>query len=56
VERAPQDPIYHYHLGLVYAKLGSDANARTSLQAALKLNASFPGADEARRVLRTLVY
>ena len=56
VERAPQDPIYHYHLGLAYAKLGSDANARTSLQAALKLNASFPGADEARRVLRTLVY
>ncbi|HKW01801.1 MAG TPA: tetratricopeptide repeat protein [Vicinamibacterales bacterium] len=56
VERAPQDPTYHFHLGMAYAKLGSDANARTSLQTALKLNPGFAGAEDARRVLRTLVY
>lgn len=56
VEHAPNDPLYHFHLGLAYAKLGSDANARTSLQTALKLNASFSGADEARQVLRRLIY
>jgi tetratricopeptide (TPR) repeat protein len=54
IDRAPQDPIYHYHLGLVYAKTGDKAQARQSLERALRLDPRFPGADDARRALATL--
>jgi tetratricopeptide (TPR) repeat protein len=54
VQRSPQNAIFHYHLGLAYAKNGEKDKARTALQRALALNASFPGADDARRQLETL--
>ena len=56
LDQEPNNPDFHYHLGLVYAQAGEDAKARRSLQAALKLNPQFPGADHARRIMSTLVY
>jgi tetratricopeptide (TPR) repeat protein len=50
-QRTPQNPVYHFHLGLAYMKSGDTAKARASLAQALKLNPNFRGADEARRVM-----
>lgn len=56
VDLDPKNPIHLYHLGIAYADAGDDANARKTLQAALKISASFDGADQARKVLATLLY
>jgi putative PEP-CTERM system TPR-repeat lipoprotein len=52
----PRNPVYHYHLGLLYAQLGEDAKARKALHAALSLDPKFTNAAEARRVIAGLVY
>ena len=52
----PKNPTYLLHMGLVYAASGEDAKARDMLNRALKINAGFEGADEARRTLAKLVY
>jgi tetratricopeptide (TPR) repeat protein len=50
----PNNAIYLYHLGAAYA-LGKDKiNARQNLEKALKLQANFPGADDARKILASL--
>jgi tetratricopeptide (TPR) repeat protein len=51
---APDNPTYHFHLGLAYLEIDDRPRARASLQRALQLNASFPGAQEARERLRGL--
>lgn len=50
----PKNPIYHYHLGLAYAKNGDKAKARGALGQALKLSQSFDGAVEARKLFASL--
>jgi Flp pilus assembly protein TadD len=54
VERDPKNAMYHYHLGLAYAKTGEAAKARKSLELALKLQPNFPGANDARTTLASL--
>ena len=54
IEREPDNPVFHYHAGLVYLKTGEIAAARTSLETALKLNPSFIGATDARDALARL--
>ena len=54
LEKAPDNPAFHYHLGLAYSQTGDKAAARQSLERALKLKADFEGAEDARKVLRTL--
>jgi Flp pilus assembly protein TadD len=54
VKLDPMNPGYHYHLGLVYLKLGNRTGARQSLQQALKLNSTFPGAGDAKSKLEGL--
>lgn len=49
--RAPDNPVYHYHLGLAQLKAGDTARARTALRRALALKADFTGADAARQAL-----
>ena len=47
VDLNPNNPLYHYHLGVIYAQKGDDANARKSLQRALTLQ---PGQSRSRRM------
>ena len=51
VDRAPSNPVYHYHLGLAYQKIGDGMRARGEFERALKLNPEFKGADDARKLL-----
>jgi tetratricopeptide (TPR) repeat protein len=48
IERAPDNPTYHYHLGLAYLQAGHEKQGRSALQRALALRADFAGADDAR--------
>jgi Flp pilus assembly protein TadD len=54
VKADAQNPEYHSHLGLAYAKAGRVEDARESLERALALRRDFPGADEARSTLASL--
>ena len=56
VDLNPNNALYHYHLGVIYAKKGDDANARKSLQRALTLQPGKQIAQDAQRILSTLVY
>jgi tetratricopeptide (TPR) repeat protein len=49
VLKEPNNPVYLYHLGMVYASRGDRAKAGRTLDRALAINANFEGADEARR-------
>jgi putative PEP-CTERM system TPR-repeat lipoprotein len=51
VSQAPDNPIYHYHLGLAHAKSGNIDRAREALNTTLKLDANHK---EARDLLATL--
>jgi Flp pilus assembly protein TadD len=54
VKAMPGSALYHYHLGLAYAKTGRAADARRALERALQLESDFDGADEARTTLASL--
>ena len=54
VERDTKNPLYHYHLGLAYAKNGDKDKARDSLKQALSLSPTFDGASDAQKALATL--
>jgi tetratricopeptide (TPR) repeat protein len=51
VAAAPQNPIYHYHLGMAYLASGDAERSRVALEHALTLRRDFPGAKEAERIL-----
>jgi tetratricopeptide (TPR) repeat protein len=54
LEKIPDNPVVHYHLGLAYYKKGEKGRAKTQLQKALSLDQEFDGADEARQILTEL--
>ena len=54
LEKIPENPIFTYHLGMAYYKKGDRKKARAELEKALRLDESFAGADEARKVLAEL--
>lgn len=54
VKKAPQNPAYHYHLGLAYQKANNQAGARKHLEETLRLNPSFARAAEIRQALAEL--
>ena len=54
IEKDSKNPLYHYHLGLAYAKNGDKDKARDSLKQALSLNPKFDGAGEAQKTLASL--
>ena len=51
IAKNPNNPIYHYHLGLASAKQGNLARARQSYQAALKLRPDYPDAQQALKTI-----
>jgi Flp pilus assembly protein TadD len=48
------NPQVQYHLGMVYAQLGDQPNARKALNAAIGSPADFQRKDEARKTLAAL--
>jgi tetratricopeptide (TPR) repeat protein len=46
IEKAPVNPIYHYHLALAHAKAGDTAKALQSAQQALKLKPDYADAQK----------
>ena len=54
VEKSPNNPIIHYHYALAQQKNGDLAGAKKSLQASLKLSETFPGAEDAKKILNEL--
>lgn len=48
----PQGAVYHYHLGLAYWRAGKAAEAKQTLERALKAGTDFPGVEDARRILK----
>ena len=54
IKLSGRNPLYHFHLGLAHAQAGDKASARRAIQEALRLDANFSEAAEARRLLTTL--
>jgi tetratricopeptide (TPR) repeat protein len=54
IDKDQKNALYHYHLGLAYAKNGDRDKARVSLEQALSLNPKFDGAAEAQKTLASL--
>jgi tetratricopeptide (TPR) repeat protein len=54
VQQDPTNPLYSFHLGMAYQQDGKKALSKAALEQALRLKADFPGADEARRTLKSL--
>jgi len=54
VEKIPGNPIFQYHMGLAYYKIGEYVKAETALKKALELKPDFQGADAAKKVLNQL--
>jgi tetratricopeptide (TPR) repeat protein len=52
--RDPDNPVYHFHLGLAYIQSGDPDRGRASLEQALRLNANFDGSAEARKALASI--
>lgn len=53
-ERAPNEAEIQYHLGILRDETGDSNGAREAFEEALRLNESFPGADDARKRLAAL--
>jgi Flp pilus assembly protein TadD len=54
VEKLPNEPVIHFHLGMALNKGGDVAGAKRSLQNSLRLKPNFQGAEEAGNILSKL--
>jgi predicted Zn-dependent protease len=54
VKKLPENPVVRYHLGMALFKKGEPNNAKKTLEFALKMSPTFPGAEEARTTLESL--
>ena len=54
VQKAPNDPSHHFHLGMAYVQTGDWQKARESLKKAFALKPDFEGAEEAKKALTTI--
>jgi len=54
VKKSPQNPTFHYHLGVVYRKVDKMALARTSFERALQLSPASQRAQEISQALEEL--
>ena len=54
VKKLPENPLVRYHLGMALFKKGEPNNAKKTLEFALKMSPTFPGAEEARTTLESL--
>src|SRR5439155_26438229 len=54
-DKLPGNPIVLYHYGMAEHQSENAAAAKTLLQSSLKLSDTYPGAEEAKKVLATLL-
>ena len=54
VEKAPDVPVYRYHLGMTYYKQGDTRAARKILSEAVAEDMQYEGVEEARRVYQEI--
>ncbi len=54
IEKNPEIPAVHYHLGLAYYETGEKEKAKEALETALNLDDAFDGADRAKEILTEL--
>jgi Tfp pilus assembly protein PilF len=54
VAKNPSNPLYQYHLGATYLKLGDTAKARAALEQVVKSDPRSEEASEARKMLETI--
>jgi len=54
VKKAPENPTFHYHLGVVYQKTNEKDKAREEFQRTLQINPNFESAGEIRKALSVL--
>lgn len=54
VKKFPNNPTYHYHLGLAYQGAHDRERARAHLQKVLQLNPQYVHADEIKKALKSL--
>lgn len=54
VKRVPQNPTYHYHLGLAYDKTHDRAKTRTQFEKVLQLDPNYSKASEIKQTLELL--
>lgn len=54
VQKQPENASYNYHLALAHHQNGNKDEAKKYLQKALKSNANFSGADEAKKLLESM--
>jgi Flp pilus assembly protein TadD len=52
--RSPDNPRFHYHLGMAYAKNGETVQAREQLQRMLRMSPDSNDATDARKELSQL--
>jgi tetratricopeptide (TPR) repeat protein len=50
IQAKPENPLYHYHLAVAYAKTGSSVRARDEVNLALASGVTFSGREEATRL------
>ena len=51
VQKSPNDPTHHFHLGMAYVQTGAWDKARQSLKRAFALKPDFEGSEEAKKAL-----
>jgi tetratricopeptide (TPR) repeat protein len=54
VTKNPRKPIYHYHLGMAYFKVGKKLEAKNELRTALQSGESFAGSVDAKQTLESI--
>ncbi len=54
IEKQPENPLFHYHMGLALQAKGDTQAARASLQKALDIGREFPGKDDAQNRLKQM--
>jgi len=54
VDKAPNQPLLHYHLGMAFYSKGDKQQAKSNLEIAVKTESNFKGKDEAQQKLNEL--
>jgi hypothetical protein len=54
MEKQPDEPVFQYHLGMIYGKKGDMSKAKESLAKAVQTKGNYIGLEEAKEALKSL--